>query len=591
MQFSLLDIAAFFAFFGFVVGFSIFKSRREKDSEAYFLAGRGLTWPLIGLSIVAANISTEQFVGMAGQGAGEVGLAVSSWQLAGAVGIVVIAFTLLPRFLRAGIYTMPEYLEYRYHPSARAIMAIYTMVIYVAVTSTAVLYSGGLTLATIFEGLDLTTAVWLVGGIAALYTTWGGLKAVAWADLFQGAALILGGLFTLGLVLHASGGTEKFLAENADSLLMVLPADHPTLPWIGVLLGMWIPIVYYCGLNQFIVQRTLAAKNLRQGQLGIVFAAGLWVIIPFAIVVPGIAARNLFRDDLAQAADETNHAVISEYKRLAASDRSKDPPVVFRMDDAWKARNPKAANRIDAFNAQAELRAETQGIAPEQRTLTGYKYDAAYPVLIRKLVKPGVRGLMFAAIAGAVISSLASMLNSASTIFTMDLYRRWLSPEASQARLVWIGRAATLLFVVIGCLLAPSIDSPRFKGVFNFIQEFQGYISPGIVAAFLIGFLLKRTPAAAGTIALLVSAPIYGLLHYYFGDRPGTIIPLHFLVRMLITFLAVSGVMVLLTLVAPQKTPRTMPRRPDLDVRSSPLAMVLGAFVILAVIAFFAAFW
>lgn len=184
MELSFLDAAIFLAFFGFVVTFSMYKSRREKSSEDYFLAGRHLSWPLIGFSIVAANLSTEQFVGMAGQGAGDVGLAVAAWQLTGAVGIVIIAFTILPRFLRAGIYTMPEYLEYRYNAAARAIMAFYTMLIYVTVTITAVLYSGGLTLSAIFD-LDLTVAVWIVGGIAAIYTTWGGLKAVAWADLFQ----------------------------------------------------------------------------------------------------------------------------------------------------------------------------------------------------------------------------------------------------------------------------------------------------------------------------------------------------------------------------------------------------------------------
>ena len=201
----MFDISVFLAFIGGVVAFSMFKSRREITSEDYFLAGRGLTWPLIGLSIVAANISTEQFVGMAGQGAGSVGLAVSNWQLFGSVGIIVIAFTLLPRFLKAGIYTMPEYLEYRYNSTARALMALTTVVIYVAVLLTAVLYSGGLTLNKIFD-MSLTKGVWLIGSIAALYTVWGGLKAVAWADLFQGGALLIGGLVTFFLGLNACGG-------------------------------------------------------------------------------------------------------------------------------------------------------------------------------------------------------------------------------------------------------------------------------------------------------------------------------------------------------------------------------------------------
>jgi len=505
-----IDISVFLAFFAVVVGVSMYKSRLAESSEDFFLAGRGLNWALIGLSIVAANISTEQFVGMAGQGAGDVGLAVSAWQLTGAIGIVIVAFTFLPRFLRAGIYTMPEYLEYRYNPAARAIMAFFTMVIYVLVTLAAVLYSGALTLATIFD-LPLGASVWAIGLVAALYTTWGGLKAIAWADFFQGSALVIGGLMTLYLGLEAVGGIDAFATQNADKLHMVLPAEHPLLPWTGVLFGMWIPILYYTGLNQFIVQRTLAAKSVQQGQLGIIFAAALWLVVPFAIVVPGIIASQL-------------------------------------------------------YGAQLET--------PDQ----------AYPALIRNLIPMGLRGFLFAAISGAVISTLASMLNSASTIFTMDLYQRHFRRDASQAHLVRVGRVATLVFVVVGCVMAPVLADPRFKGVFNYIQEFQGYISPGILAAFLIGFIVKRAPAAAGVAALLVSAPLYGLLQWQFGD-------LHFLLRMLITFVAVSVLMLVITAIRPLAAPRTMPEREDLDLRSSPLVKWCGGAVIAGVVLFFILFW
>jgi len=284
-----MDIAFFAAFFLFVVVFSMVKSRRGRSSEDYFLAGRGLRWWLIGFSIVAANISTEQFVGMAGQGAGDVGLAVSAWQLTGSIGIVLIAFTLLPRFLRSGIYTMPEYLEYRYNPAARAVMAFYTMVIYVTVTITAVLYSGALTLSTIFD-VDLTLSVWIIGGIAALYTTWGGLKAVAWADLFQGSALLAGGLVTMILGFIAVGGVGAFLDANGSRLHMILPSDHPTLPWTGIALGMWIPIVYYCGLNQFIVQRVLGACSVDHARWGALFGGLLKLPVLFIMI-----SNHLFR--------------------------------------------------------------------------------------------------------------------------------------------------------------------------------------------------------------------------------------------------------------------------------------------------------
>ena len=506
---NLLDILTFGAFIFAAVGFSMYKSRREKTSEDFFLAGRGLRWWLIGFSIVAANLSTEQFVGMAGQSAGRVGLAVSSWQLTGSIGIVIVAFYFLPRFLRSGIYTMPEYLEYRYNPAARGIMAFYTMVIYVAVTITAVLYSGGLTIQTIF-GVNLKAAVWAVGALAALYTAWGGLKAVAWADLFQGSVLLAGGLLTLGLGLRAVGGFPKLLAEKADRFHMILPASHPDIPWTALLLGMWVPIFYYCGLNQFIVQRTLAAKSLRQGQLGIIFAAALWLLVPLAIVIPGIIALQLYGGQMATA-------------------------------------------------------------------------DQAYPMLIKSLIPEGLRGFMFAAISGAVMSSLASMLNSASTIFTMDLFRRHWRRDASQRSLLLAGRVSTVIFVLIGCLIAPQLADPRFKGVFNYIQEFQGYISPGILGAFVFGFAVKRAPAAAGVTALLVSAPLYGFLQVYFGH-------VAFLNRMAFTFLAVVAVMAVITAVRPLRTPRVMPVREHFDSKPSALVIILGLLVIGAVMAFFVIF-
>ncbi|MFH1070399.1 MAG: sodium/solute symporter, partial [Candidatus Glassbacteria bacterium] len=443
------------------------------------------------------------------QSAGGVGLAVSSWQLTGSIGIVIVAFYFLPRFLASGIYTMPEYLEYRYSPAARGIMAFYTMVIYVAVTITAVLYSGGLTIQTIFD-LDLTAAIWIIGALAALYTVWGGLKAIAWADLFQGSALLVGGLLTLALGVQAVGGFSVLFEQNASRLHMILPADHPDIPWTALLLGMWVPIFYYCGLNQFIVQRTLAAKSLRQGQLGIIFAAALWLLVPFAIVLPGIISLQLYGS---------------------------------RMESP----------------------------------------DQAYPLLIKSLIPEGLRGFMFASICGAVMSSLASMLNSASTIFTMDLYRRYWRKDAAQKALLVTGRLTTLLFVVIGCLIAPRLADPRFKGVFNYIQEFQGYISPGILAAFVFGFVVKRAPAAAGVTALLVSAPLYGLLQWKFGH-------VAFLNRMAFTFIAVIALMALITALRPLEAPRVMPVRENFDTRPSALVILLGLVVICAVVAFFIVF-
>ena len=589
MELNALDLIVFLVFFAVVIAVSLIKGRRVTDSEGFFLAGRSLTWPLIGLSIVAANLSTEQFVGMAGQGAGDVGLAVSAWQLTGSVGIVLVAFTLLPRFLRAGIYTMPEYLEFRFNPAARAIMALFTVLIYATVTITAVLYSGGLTLATIF-GFDLVWAVWIVGAIATLYTAWGGLRAVAWADLLLGTGLLVGGLLTMFLVFRASGGVSTFFAENEERLHMVLPADHPSLPWTGILLGMWIPIIYYCGLNQFIVQRTLAAKNLRQGQMGVIFAAGLWLLVPFAIVIPGIAAKQLYGPELEAEADKANAEVLVEFEANRDDGCVPGEELVFEMDADWRAREPGRAAEIDAHNKIALAQTEAAGVEPETRSLVGYRADAAYPVLIRQLIPAGIRGFLFAAIAGAVISSLASMLNSASTIFTIDLFKRHIKAAASEQTLVRLGRVMTVIFVVIGCLLAPALTQPRFKGVFNFIQEFQGYISPGIVAAFLVGISLPRAPRATGAVALLASAPIYGLLHVFCSGSESSVADIHFLIRLLITFGAVCAIAVVMTILRPMPEPRTMPENAGFDMTPSRLAPVLGALIILAVVAFFVVF-
>jgi len=513
MTLSISDWSLFIGFFIVVIVFSLWKSRGSTaDGEDYFLAGRGLSWWLIGISIVAANISTEQFVGMAGQGAGSVGLAVSWWQLIGSVGIVLIAFTLLPRFLKAGIYTMPEYLEYRYNVVARSIFAILTVLIYVLVLVTAVLFSGALTLHTIF-GIDLSVAAWVIGGAAALYTAWGGLKAVAWADLIQGVALLAGGLVVFFLGLEACGGWDGFTAANADKLHMIMPSDDPNLPWTGVAGGMWIVLIYYCGLNQFIVQRNLAAKTLRDGQLGMVFAGALWLLVPFAIVMPGIMAFQLYPDELLL--------------------------------------NP----------------------------------DKAYPTLIANLLPNGMRGFLLAALAGAITSSLASMLNSASTIFSLDVVQRLVNKDASQKSMVLLGRVMVILFVVIGCLLAPMLADPRFGGVFQYIQQFQGYIWPGVVAAFLFGMIVPRAPAAAGVAALISGPILYGIMQNVFGSD------LHFLLQVLMTFVIVCAIMAMITVAKPMAVPKTLPVRDDLDLETDPRIKALGGVVIAAVIVFIIIFW
>lgn len=523
MNIAAQDLVVFVGFFVVVVGLSVWKSRKAKghdeDSADFFLAGRGLTWPLIGLSIVAANISTEQMVGMAGQAAGSTGLAVSCWQLLGSVFIVIIAMTLLPMFLRAGIYTMPEYLEYRYNTAARGIMAVLTVVIYAVVMLPAVLYSGGVTLRAV-TGMDLTAAVWLIGLLGAGYSTIGGLKAIAWADLVQGLALLAGGLLIFFLGLQAIGGWEPFAAANAAKLHLVLAADNKDLPWTGVAGGMWIVMIYYCGLNQFIVQRNLAAKSLKHGQLGMIFAGGLWLLVPFAIVMPGLMAQQLYA---AQIGDKT---------------------------------------------------------------------DAAFPTMVTQLIQPGIRGFIYAAIAGAVTSTLASLLNSASTISTMDVYRRMFAPNASQATLVWLGRGLTLAFVLAACAIAPALEDKRFGGVFQYIQQFQGYIWPGVVAAFVMPFVLPKVPAAAGGVALVTGPLAYAAFQF---TAKSAAFPnghnLHFLLQVPCAFLIVAAVMTIMTWRAPLPVAKVLPVREEIRLDTEPVVKLAGGLVILGVITLFVLFW
>ena len=513
MNLHWLDATVFVAFFALVIGVSMYKSRRERSGADFFLAGRSLVWPLIGFSLIAANISTEHFVGMSGQGAGIAGLAVASYEWMAAITLVIVALFFLPKFLKAGIYTIPEYLEYRYGPAARGIMAFYLLIIYVAVSIAAVVYTGALALHTVFD-IDLVKSVWLIGIIAAIYTTWGGLKAVAWADLFQGSALILGGVVTLIVGLKAVGGWSALVAGSGEKLHVIMPANHPVIPWTTLLVGLWIPNFYYWGLNQFITQRTLAAKSLRQGQLGIIFAAFLKLLIPFIIIMPGIISWQLYRTQL---------------------------------------------------------------------TAPGATTDMAYPLLIRNLVGPGIRGFILAAIAGAVISTLGSLLNSVATLLTMDLYKRHIKKDADGKSLIVIGRWATLVFVVIVCLIAPQLGNPKFKGIFNYIQEFQGFISPGILAACVFGLFVKKAPRFAGVVALLLNVPVYGGLLLFARN-------IAFLNRIGITFVAVMAVLAVLTALRPLKEPVTLPVQKDFDMTPAPALRWLGPLVIVLTLALYVIF-
>ncbi len=599
MELTLFDLITFVGFIAVVVGVSLYASRKEHSSEDYFLAGRRLTWGLIGFSLIASNISTEHFVGMAGQAFGRIGLAVASWEWIAAISLVIVSWWLLPKFLRIGIYTMPEFLEYRYDGTARTIMATYLMVLYVVALLATVLYSSAQGLNGVFgfpemlaNRFDLEpkaavfwatiVGIWTVGIIAATYTIYGGLRAVVWSDLLQGGALLLGGAIVLyfGLKLTGGGtlgsdggvaggslleGWRTFRETNADKLHTCLPWNDPDLPWLAVFVGgMWIPNMFYWGLNQFITQRTLGAKSLAEGQKGIYLACVFKLLIPFIIVMPGIMAYQIFGDEV-----------------LA-----------------------KAGGDIAKAGEQA------------------------YPHMIARIMPPFLRGVMLAALAGAVMSTFNSGINSASTIFTIDIYSKYFNKNATARRQVTVGRWATAVIAIFACLIAPLPG--KFEGVFHYIQEIWGFISPAILAAFLYGLIVKRAPAAAGKIALVLGPILYALVRVPKWIMEGTygfkrvvlddgawqiqrfvehtdaststeivggwiasvftFLSWPYLHHMLLVFAILIILMTVITVRSPRTKPIEYPRS-NLDVTAPRSSYVWGSLVIAATVALYIIFW
>ena len=396
MNLTAIDIAIFLAFLAAVVFVGIWKSRDEQDSEDYFLAGRGLTWWLIGFSLIAANISAEQFVGMSGQAARDsIGLAVASYEWIAAVTLVIVAFFFLPTFLRSGIFTIPEFLEYRYSHHARTIMSLLMVVIDVGVTISTVIFLGAKALDPLFPRLNLTALAWIVGVVAGIYVMAGGLKACAWADLIQGSALILGGAVimvlsfqaldrpdqfegidasrvneSLGVSADASLG-EKFQALKEEKMHMVLPRSSTFLPWTALLLGIWIPNFYYWGLNQYIMQRTLGASSLAEGQKGVVFAAALKLIIPFIVCIPGIIAFTLYADKMKENAMQDEKLNAGVLRALDAAQASPDQvSSLFRFDEDFAALHPRIARDTDGARVLRSVL-----MKPEHESATGWLAD------------------------------------------------------------------------------------------------------------------------------------------------------------------------------------------------------------------------
>ena len=477
MDFSTIDIVVFSLYAILILSIGLYVSRQKegksKSAEDYFLAGKSLPWWAIGASLIAANISAEQFIGMSGSGFA-LGLAIASYEWMAAITLLVVGKFFLPIFIEKGLYTIPEFIEKRYSSNLKTILAVFWIALFVFVNLTTVLFLGGKALDTIIgsgDGSILLTSIIGLALFAAAYSLWGGLAAVAWTDVVQVVLLIFGGLLMTYFALSNVTDTGSFIdglkyiydkAPERFSMILskgeiITPNGRDAwwdLPGLAVLIGgMWVANLYYWGFNQYIIQRTLAAKSLEEGQKGIVFAAFLKLIIPLIVVLPGIIAYVM---NLDPETGQLNMALLSNEGFLG--------------------------------------------------TAGNIANDNAAPWLIKNFIPVGLKGLILAALAAAIVSSLASMINSTSTIFTMDIYKSTINKKADDKQMVKVGRLTGLVALIVAMILAPQLGS--LGQVFQFIQEYTGVVSPGILAVFLMGLFYKKATNNAAIWGVILSVPI-----------------------------------------------------------------------------------
>jgi len=454
---------------------------QEKSAQDYFLAGKALPWWAIGASLIAANISAEQIIGMSGSGYA-IGLAIASYEWMAAFTLLLVGKFLLPIFLKTGIYTMPQFLAQRYDNRVKTVMALFWLGVYTLVNLTSILWLGALAINTV-AGVDLTMGLVALGVFAVAYSLYGGLRAVALTDIIQVILLVMGGLMISWILLDQVGngtgvlGGFNALTEQApDKFHMILQEGHPhymSLPGLSVLIGgMWVMNISYWGFNQYIIQRALAAKSVDEAQIGIAFAAFLKLLMPVIVVLPGIAMFVLAPD-------------------LSAPDK-------------------------------------------------------AYPSAMN-LLPVGIKGLVFAALLAAIVSSLASMCNSISTIFTVDVAPSLGMESDGGVRSVTLGRIVAIVAMGIAMVAAKPLLG-NFEQAFQYIQEFTGFFTPGIVAIFMLGLFWARTTATAALIAAIASAALSLYFKLAWPELP-------FMDRVGLVFLLCVAIGVMWSLARPQSQP------------------------------------
>ncbi len=449
---STQDYIIFLIYFFVVAGYGywIYKKKQNKEagSKDYFLAEGSLTWWAIGASLIASNISAEQFIGMSGNGF-KMGLAISTYEWMAAATLMIVAIFFIPVYLKNKIYTMPQFLNQRYNSTVAMIMAVFWLLLYVVVNLTSILYLGALAISSI-SGINLYVCLYALA-IFAIIITLGGMKVIGYTDVIQVFFLILGGLVTTYLALTlvadhygSSGvisGFKLMMEKSDDHFHMIFSKDNanfPSLPGLTVLVGgMWIVNLNYWGCNQYITQRALGA-DIKTARGGILFAAFLKLLMPVIVVLPGIAAYVLYQEGYFQQEMMVNGELVQ---------------------------------------------------------------DKAYPVLLN-LLPSGLKGLAFAALTAAIVASLAGKANSISTIFTLDIYKKKLNESASEDQLVKVGKITVVAAMIIACILSPFMGIDK-KGGFEFIQEYTGFVSPGIFAMFILGFFWKKTTSNAAMFATI----------------------------------------------------------------------------------------
>jgi len=544
-----LDYAVFILYFFIVSGYGYWIYLKKKSGENtatdFFLAEGALTWWAIGASLIASNISAEQFIGMSGSGFA-MGLAIASYEWMAAATLIVVAVFFMPGYIKNRIFTMPQFLEKRYSPLVATMMAVFWLLVYVFVNLTAILYLGALAIDSITNfniDFNLFGIPWLhVNGftvcalflaIFAIFITLGGMKVIGYTDVIQVAILVLGGLFTTYLALDlvaqqfgtqgAIAGLSLIKEQAPDHFHMIFDESnkyYKDLPGLTVLFGaMWIANLNYWGCNQYITQRALGA-NIQTARSGLLFAAFLKLLMPVIVVLPGIAAYVLYQKGMFQQ---------------------------------------------EMVNAAGEV-----------------KPDKAYPVLLN-LLGPGLKGLSFAALTAAIVASLAGKANSIATIFTLDLYNKYVEKGASEEKQVRVGRWTILISMAIAVLVAPQLQ--KLEQGFQFIQEFTGLISPGVVAIFLLGFFWKRATANAALVAALATIPLGIAFKTYMPEVP-------FLNQMGYAFLILVALMVIISLVDPKSKNNPKAMEVDVSMFKTSQTFAIGALLIVGILAaLYIVFW